>query len=275
MDILNYIILGVVQGITEFLPISSSGHVAIAENLLGFKISLEQELILNIASLIALLYFMRGTIKELLLEFVAKDKQDPKVYSKLGIFRFPKKLVMIVLSIIPVSVVAIILKDYIETKSQSLSLVAFMMILIGIYLIIAEKLGKKNLDENNLTNKDALILGIAQALALIRGVSRSGITIATGLLLGYTRESAIKLSFLIGAPVLAISCLLGVIKLFSVGISNINVVGLIFGFLSCLIASFLTIKLLLNFVKNHTLNVFAIYRIIVGIILLSYIFLNK
>ncbi|MEI6886670.1 MAG: undecaprenyl-diphosphate phosphatase [bacterium] len=270
MNILNTIILGLIQGITEFLPVSSSGHLAIFENILNYKISLPEELILDIGTLIALLFFTRFEIVQII-----KEVLNPKILTSensftFGKFQFSKKATLVILGSIPVILAGVILKPILETKTQSLALVAIMMIIVGIYMIVAEKIGSKSKVDKNLSIKNILVIGISQIFALIRGTSRSGVTISTGIFLGFKREEAVKMSFLIGIPALLGSSLLGVFDIAKSGIDGTLVIPLLAGFLASLISGVISIKILMNFVKNHSLTVFSIYRIIAGVILLIF-----
>ena len=250
-NIINLIILGIVQGVTEFLPISSSAHNEIFQRLLNFHISLEYELILNIGSLIALLIFFRKKIFE--------------------IFKSRKMMILILASlIVPVSIGVSGIGEKMEEVSSSITVISIMLILVGIFMYFAEKLQKKVITIGELTPLKAFLIGIFESLAFFKGTSRSGVTISASLVAGLKKVDAAEFSFIIGIPLLAAATLSGVYKLTKTGIPSPDVLPLIAGFISSLIFSLISIRFLLNYLKNRSLNVFIVYRIVLAILLLLF-----
>ena len=250
-NIINLIILGIVQGVTEFLPISSSAHNEIFQHLLNFHISLEYELILNIGSLIALLIFFRKKIFEILKS---------------------RKIMILILAslIVPVVIGISGVGDKMEEISSSITVISIMLILVGIFMYVSEKFQKKVITIGELTPLKAFLIGIFESLAFFKGTSRSGVTISASLVAGLKKVDAAEFSFIIGIPLLAAATLSGVYKLTKTGIPSPDVLPLIAGFISSLIFSLISIRFLLNYLKNRSLNVFIVYRIVLAVILLLF-----
>ncbi len=202
------IILGFVQGLTEFLPISSSAHVQIAQQMLGLQSMSKPELTAFIATiqlgteLAVLIYFWRDITRITAAVFraiVLKSKVDQETRrdAKLGW--------LIVIGSLPVVVIGLVFKDLIENQLRSLWVIGFMLIAFGLVLGVADKYGKRNRSIDSLTTKHGILFGLGQALAVIPGVSRSGGTISMGLLLGYSRQAAARYSFLLAIPAVVAS----------------------------------------------------------------------
>ncbi|MEI6462227.1 MAG: undecaprenyl-diphosphate phosphatase [bacterium] len=266
MSIINSIILGIVQGLTEFLPVSSSGHIAIFEYIMKYKLSLPEELVMDIGTLIALIFFTRHEIIKIIKEVLHPELLTAESYFKFGKFTFSKRATLVILGSIPVVIAAVLFKSILEAKSQSIALVSIMMVVVGVYMIIAERVGKKQKTRSKLSIKDIIVIGVSQMFALVRGTSRSGVTISTGIILGYTREEAVNMSFLIGMPALIGSSILGLFEFFKEGVPMSAYFPLFCGFLASFISGTIAIRILINFVKTHSLEVFSLYRIIAGIL---------
>lgn len=202
------IILGFVQGLTEFLPISSSAHVQIAQQMLGLQSMSKPELTAFIATiqlgteLAVLIYFWRDITRiaaALFRAIALKSKVDEETRrdAKLGW--------LIVIGSLPVVVIGLVFKDLIENQLRSLWVIGFMLIAFGLVLGAADKYGKRNRSIDSLTTKHGILFGLGQALAVIPGVSRSGGTISMGLLLGYSRQAAARYSFLLAIPAVVAS----------------------------------------------------------------------
>ncbi len=265
MDYLNAIIFGIVQGITEFIPISSSGHLFILHEILDLPIvdNLTFDVTLHLASLFAVIIFFKREIWQLVGSFLnlLKGRRD----------RYSVLVILIIVGTLPAAAIGYFFEDLIEEKFRSIYVVVTMLIVVAMLFFDSEKTGKKKYNMDNLNWKNALFIGFAQAIALIPGTSRSGITIVAGLYAGLRREEAVKFSFLLSVPII-----LGA-SLFK--ITDINFTSLIIGEIVVLsvssvfsfISAFFAIKYFLSFVEKYSLKSFAIYRIILGVIILLFL----
>lgn len=263
------IILGIVQGITEFLPISSTGHLIIFHQFIDSTLlnNLTFDVFLHLGTLLALIIYFSKDILQLIKGFVLsifKPDFRRDLNQRLSWF--------IIIGTIPVAVIGYFFSDFIENQLRNVWIVIITLSAIAILFIIVEKKVKtlRSLEIINLG--DSLFIGLAQVLSLIPGISRSGITIVAGMSKKLTREAAAKFTFL-----LAIPAILGVTlnQLNKFWINNLfSELGFIYfvGFISSAITGFFSIKFLLNFLKNHSLIGFAIYRfILAGILILIFI----
>ena len=251
-NFIEILILSFVQGISEFLPVSSSAHLLIISKLKTFKSSsLEIDISLHLGSMIAIIFYFR---KELI-----------------RIFKNKNLLLLIILGSIPLIVVGFILhKTGLINHLRNIEIIAWTTLLFGILLFFSDKFEvKKNLN-NDLNIKNILVISFFQILALIPGVSRSGIVITAGRFLKFNRYESSKISFYLSIPAIAGASFLGLKDIYS---QNIEINFLIFlsVFLS-FIFSYLTIKYFLIFVKNFSLNAFVFYRIILALILFYIIY---
>ncbi|MFA5947847.1 MAG: undecaprenyl-diphosphatase UppP [Candidatus Gracilibacteria bacterium] len=271
MNYFDSLFLGALQGITEFLPISSSGHLVILEHLLGLKVEALKsfDVSLHIGSLVAILFYFRKDFYELFATFfksIFKLKID---FSD----AYTKMIFYLVAGSIPAVVVGVLFEDQIDTFFRNSRNVFINMIIVGVIFLLAEFVYKKYYknpvnEVGKIGIKNVIIIGIAQAIAIIPGVSRSGSTITAGLFCGVKREIAARFSFLLGSIAIFGAGLLTAIKELK-GESDFALVGfsnLSLGFFSSLVFSFLAISFLMKFLKNHSLAVFAVYRIAIGVI---------
>ena len=242
-------ILSLIQGITEFLPISSSSHLIIASEYIDFKNqSLSVDISLHIGSFIAVITYFYKDIFDFF-----KNKE---LFSK------------IIVSSIPVMVVGFFLiKTNLIEKLRTIELIGWTTIIFGILLYVSDKFKPKKIVDRDFNYKSAIIIGFFQILSLIPGVSRSGITITAGRFLNFKRYDASKISFLLSIPTLAAVSVYGINNLLindDFTISKINMFSILFSF----IFSYLTIKFFLSYIKKSSLNIFVAYRLILGIGLL-------
>lgn len=267
MTVLQSIILGIVQGITEFVPISSSGHLVLAQNLFGIKeANLVFDVTLHTGTFLALiLFFWRDWWRYIKAFFRSLGHWDWKNDLDQRLFY------LLVIASIPGALFGALLEKQAETIFRSTYLVLINFVIIGILFIIIEKFAKKIRDLKQTTLKDSLIIGFSQALAIIPGVSRSGITITAGLFSGMKRESATRFSFLMATPIILGAGLVNLSKIFAEGNNGLGWTNLIVGFLAAAIVGFLAIKYLLIYLKNHTLNIFAYYRFFVAAVIIIYL----
>jgi undecaprenyl-diphosphatase len=263
--VIQAFILGIVQGITEFLPISSTAHLLIVTKVFGWKELGDKDFVdaIQFGSVVAiLLYFwavIASLVKGAITAFKTKDweSEDWKIVVGIGF------------GTIPALTIGFLLKDVIPESSL---IIAIMSVIMAILLGLAEKLGTRKRGFNALEIKDGILVGLGQTLALVPGVSRSGSTLTTGLFLGLEREAAARFSFLLGFPTLTIATLyksLKIFKLFQAGQLPDNIlILLIVGIISTFIFSYLSIAFLLKYLQTKNTFVFVWYRLAFGISIL-------
>jgi undecaprenyl-diphosphatase len=265
---LQALVMGIVQGLTEFLPVSSSGHLIIVPALLGwtdpFINSLEFSVMLHIGTLVALLIYFRSDWLRLVPAGLAaiRDRSfgdDPD-----------RRLAwLIAAATVPAIIAGVLFNDIIEKNVRQIGLVALMLVVGGAILWLAERNSRQTRSIGGLSFPAAVGIGAAQAIALIPGISRSGISISAGLFAGLDRESAARFSFLMATPVTALAAVYEARKLFSgeTGLA-IAVTPLIVGMVASLVAGLFAIGVLLRFVRSHSLDVFVAYRILLAAVVI-------
>jgi len=269
MDIsLQALVMGVVQGLTEFLPVSSSGHLIIVPALLGwhdpFITSLAFSVMLHIGTLAALLIYFRADWLRLVPAGLAtiRDRSfDSDADRRLAW--------LLVVATIPALLIGVFLNDPIESRFREVGLVAVMLVIGGVILWLAERNGSRRLLAVDLTFPRALAIGLAQALALIPGISRSGISIAAGLFTGLTRESAARFSFLMATPVTAAAAAYESVKVVGgdLGVS-VPVGPLLIGLAASFVFGIIAISVLLRFLRTRSTDIFVAYRILIAAVVL-------
>ena len=267
MQVWHAIILGVIEGITEFLPISSTGHLTIAEKMLGYSISDSSitaftAIIQSGAVLASVVYFWKD-ISRVLMAWVRGLFVNK--YRKNSDYKYGWA---IIIGSIPIAIVGILFKDEIETVLRSLWFVAIALILWSLVMWWADKKAKQNLHEEDITWRDTLAVGIAQCLALIPGVSRSGATMSAGLLRNFDRVAVTKLSFFLSIPALSAAGILQIISKHSVIGASVGWTATIIATLISFVVAYISVAWLLKFVAKHDYSVFIWYRVIVGVLLL-------
>ncbi|NLI93697.1 MAG: undecaprenyl-diphosphatase UppP [Peptococcaceae bacterium] len=253
MSIWQAIMMGLIQGLGEFLPISSSGHLVLAPWIFDWEVpGLTFDIALHMGTLLAvLLYFWKDWVNLLKAAFSRRDNENRNIFWYL------------VFGSIPAAIVGFLFDDFIENALRSPLIVGVMLILFGILLYLSDKTRQiRKLDNMNL--RDALLIGAAQAIALIPGVSRSGVTITAARYFSYTREEAARFSFLLSTPVIFGA---GVLKMVDLSPAEINL-PFIVGVLVSAIVGLLSISFLLRFVKRCSFKVFVGYRIILGLLII-------
>ena len=263
MEIINAIILGVIQGLTEFLPVSSSGHLEIAKKILGQEIVAEKSLlmtvVLHFATALATLFVFKNEVISITKGILLFDFKNDE-------FKFSLK---IILSMIPAVFIGLIFNNEIEQLfSYGIFYIGIMLIITGILLLLADKSKPSN---KNINYKDAILIGISQAIAIIPGISRSGATISTSVLLGIDKETSARFSFLMVVPLIFGKMFQ---DLFSGNIIYDDTIftSLLAGFSTSLITGFFACKLMITIVKKSKLKYFSIYCFLIG--LLTLIFSN-
>lgn len=271
MDFAQIIILGLVQGVTEFLPISSTAHLILLPWFFKFSDpGLTFDIALHLGTLLAILIYFWREWWEILQE---SAEVGTKIFSGTNLPSFlknfvpPRTLNVLFIATIPGLVFGFLFESWAETFFRSPIIIAISLAFFGLLLYIADKkfTHKKALDDLDL--KRAFFIGLGQALAIIPGVSRSGISMTAGLLVGLKREAAVKFSFLLSAPIIAGSVLAGILKISNIE-SRISNLELFLGILSSFAAGILAIKFLLKFVQKRSFMPFVIYRIVLAIIII-------
>ena len=272
MSLLEAIFLGIIQGLTEFLPISSTGHLTVAGKLMNLVSADHPEqwtafiALIQLGTLLAVfIYFWKdiiSIIKDFFQENVIKRVKysEQKINSKLGW--------LIIIGTIPVVIIGLAFKDAIEgALTKNLYVIAASLIILALILALAEKIAKFKKDLENITILDSIIIGFAQALALIPGSSRSGTTITAGLFVGLKRESAARFSFLLSIPAVFAS---GVLQLYEAMkfVDQSMAVNIIVATIVSGISGYLAIDFLLKYLKKNSTFIFIYYRIALGIFIL-------
>ncbi|MRR31406.1 undecaprenyl-diphosphatase UppP [bacterium] len=272
MSIAQAILLGIIQGITEFLPVSSSAHLVIAPWLLGWKLDeavvFPFDVLVQLGTLLAAIIYFRCDLWEIL-QGVWSGLRQGKPFgnpaARLGW--------LLVLATIPAGLAGLFLKDAVEAVFNSAQITALFLLVTAALLLIAEKVGKKNREIDSLTWKDAVWIGVAQAFALFPGISRSGATITGGMTRHLDRKSAARFSFLMMIPVMLAAGLISVLDLLDIP-NFVNYLSPIAaGFVVAAIVGFLAIHWLLGFLKSRPLYVFSIYCAVLAavVLLVSYV----
>lgn len=278
MNILEAILLGIIQGLTELLPISSTGHLTVAGKLLNLISPDKPEewtafiAVIQLGTMIAILVYFRKDLIEIIAHFWKENVNhrisfgNQSFYSRTGWF--------IIVGTLPVVFIGLLFKKAIEGAfTKDLYVIAINLIIFALILAIAEKVGKRKRTEKDISLFDSLFIGIAQAFALIPGASRSGTTITGGLLRGLKREDAARFSFLLSIPAVLASGLLELYQ--SVGKMNPSMwLNVIVSTLVAGISGYLAIDFLLKYLKNHSTFIFIYYRIFAGLAILILIWYN-
>jgi undecaprenyl-diphosphatase len=262
METLHILLLALVQGITEFLPISSSAHLILAPKIFGFgDQGLAFDVAIHVGSLLAVISYFRKDLKQIISDFIGSlgQPENKTEHSQLGW--------MIIIATIPIIFTGLAFKSFIEIHMRTALMIAIPTILFGLLLYWSDLKGKKEREISTMDWKDALIIGLFQAIAIFPGTSRSGITITAGLILGLTRKASSEFSFLLSIPTIIMS---GVFVTYGLVVSTEQVVWgeLLAGATLAFIAAYLCIHLFLRYIERCGMLPFVIYRLILGTVLL-------
>lgn len=271
MEVIDAIILGIVQGITEFLPISSTAHLILIEDLFNLspvRFGLSFDVALHMGTAVAVLVYFWETWYRLILRSFGKGDSESQAIDR-------RILLSILLGTIPAGVFGLLFADPIENAFRNELVIAFALIFGSALFYLAEKMGKrtKGLDKMNLSN--GFLIGCSQAIALIPGISRSGITISAGLFQNFDREAASRFAFLLSTPIILGA---GLKKLLDITVLEpIPIDWGIFaiGSLTALITGFVTIVYFLRFMRTNTLTAFIWYRVILAFIIIAVLLSGK
>ncbi len=265
MTYLRYMLLGLVQGLTEFLPVSSSGHLAIFKNIFGgdaVNIPISFDIMLHLGTLVAVFCVYYKDIFELIKEFfcmiwdLLRGKPD---------FSSPYRrfVIMVIIGTIPAGVAGILFKDAIE--NLPLWVVGICLFVTAALLYISDKIAKGSKTMENASYKSSFAVGLFQAVALLPGISRSGSTITGSLFMGYKRSFAVKFSFILSIPAILGAALIDSLDVIEAGTLGIPVIPALLGTLVSAISGFLAIRFLLRLVKSDKFHYFSYYCIVAGI----------
>lgn len=268
MDIIQAIIMGAVQGLTEFLPVSSSAHLVIVPELLGTQSSLAFDTLLHVGTLVAVIGYFWKDITSMIKAFISSLLDIPKGNFKEGVKEDPFKRLtwLVVVGTIPAGLMGVLFKSEFESLFSSVTAVGFFLLITGVILWGSEWIAKKNKDKKGKDVKEvsftnSLVIGLFQGFAIAPGISRSGSTIAAGLFSGLERKLAARYSFLLSIPAIMGAALIQTKDIVSF---DANLEVLIAGFLSAAIFSYLAVKFMMSYIQKHSLNIFAIYCWFVG-----------
>ncbi|GAA4978548.1 undecaprenyl-diphosphate phosphatase [Kineococcus glutinatus] len=266
MDILQAVVLGVVEGVTEFLPVSSTGHLTITEKLLGLQVDdrgvTAFTAVIQFGAILSVVYYFRSDIARLLTAWV-RGLTDRDARTSFD-YRFAW---YVIAGSIPIGLVGFFGQDLVAGPLRSLWVVAGGLVLWSGVMLFAEKRGTQKRTEQDLTLRDVVLVGLAQCIALVPGVSRSGATISAGLLLGVDRVTATRLSFFLSVPALGAAGVYEAIGASSEISATVGWVPTIVGTVVSFVVAYASVAWLLKFVAHHPITVFIGYRVVVGVLL--------
>ncbi len=255
MSLINAIVLGIVQGLTEFLPVSSSGHLVIAEHLLPgwHQPGIVFEILLHLATLLAVIIFFRNDLAALIKSLYTSGEQAAK---------HRRVILMLLIATIPTGIIGLTGKKFFVTLFDRLDVVGGMLLITALILWLAERQAPEKLTKKSTTILDAITIGITQGLAILPGISRSGSTIGAAMLLGVEPRTAARFSFLLSIPAICGAALLNLKEIST--IPSDQVIACLCGALAALFSGLMALKLLLMIIEERRLKIFALYCLIVG-----------
>ena len=267
MDIIQGIIIGIVQGLTEFLPVSSSAHLVFVHRLLGVESSIAFDVFLHLGTLIAVMWFFRYDIYKMLKSLIMSIQDILHGRFKEGFYEDPYKRLAwyVILATIPVGIVGVLFEDSVDALfAGALYVPAFFLFVTGTILYLSQRMSNGEINYNTITKKEALFMGLGQACAILPGLSRSGTTIAAGLTIGLNKEFAAKFSFILSIPAIFGAF---VIQLKDIGSAmDANFLPVFLGFIASIVAGYIAIKWMLDLIQNKSLDIFAYYCWLMGLI---------
>jgi undecaprenyl-diphosphatase len=266
VSLLEAMVLGIVQGLTEFLPISSTAHLRIVTAVLGWgDPGAAFTAVTQLGTMAAVLAYFRHDLLRIGRAWLGSLPRRPRsdeVDARLGWY--------VIVGTVPIAVFGIVFEDPIETSARSLYLIATALVLFGLVMALSERMARQNRHTEGITARDGVVMGLAQALALVPGVSRSGATISAGLFLGLDRTSAARFSFLLSVPAVVLS---GTFQLASIlggeeDRGTTALLPLVVATVLALVSGYATIAFLLRFLASHSIAVFVWYRVVLGLAVL-------
>ena len=276
MNLFHAIILGIVQGLTEFIPVSSSAHLILVEKMMGLdKLMTPEQItaftaVIQLGTLLAVIVYFFDDIMSIIVGFIGGNLAMIQSRRQRGTHNGAKLGWLIIVGTLPVVIVGLVFKKQIEgTFTKNLFVIGVSVIVWAVFLLLAEMFGVRRRGMNDLRWSDAFIVGIAQCFSLIPGSSRSGTTITGALVNGLTRETAARFSFLLSIPAIAGSGLLEMKALLKIGgLQGIGMTNLIVATIISAIVGYLSIAFLLSFLRRNSTLVFIVYRLLIGVAIL-------
>ena len=270
MPLYQAIVLGIVQGLTEFLPISSTAHLYLVPWLSGWQEhSLTFDVALHVGTLFAVLFYFFRTWADLLVAGLGVSKTSAGPSDATTVVDHRRIFWLLVLGTIPGGVAGLLLEEHIETTFRNPLIMGAALIIVAALMAWGERQGKSAKDLPQLGVGDALWVGCAQAVALIPGVSRSGITMTAGLLRDFRRDTAARFSFLLSTPIIAGASLKKALDVYQDGIPAGMEAAFVAGTLASAIAGYLTIAFFIRYLQFGTFRIFVYYRVVLGIIVIA------
>jgi undecaprenyl-diphosphatase len=264
-EIIKAIVLGIIQGLSEFLPISSTAHLRIIPSFFGWDdIGAAYTAVIQVGTMVAIIIYFWKDLYNMFISFIASIKE--KTYASKP---YTRLLFMVCIGTIPILIFGYLFKDLIRNQFRSMYVMASSMIIFSFIIFAAEKFTKRNITIDKLSIKDSIVIGFFQSLSLVPGTSRSGSTITGGFFRHMDRESAARYSFLLSIPAILIS---GVYELYSerasLFASENGVVSLVVATIVSGVVGYISIWFLLSYLKKHSLMIFIVYRILFGILII-------
>lgn len=282
------ILLGIIQGVTEFLPVSSSGHLAIFKNILGMKdVGISFDILLHVGTLIAVFIVYWKDIARLFYDgigividacanvgvFFKRNAMGQRVkYRRVISSSYRKFAMLVIVSTIPTGIIGIIGKDFVEEMSSTLIVPGICLIITGLLLMLSDKLPDGSKTPKKTTYKDAVFVGICQGIATLPGISRSGTTITAEILCGFRRDFAVKYSFIMSIPVILGAAVLDLKDFGSEGLSGTTLASYIVGMIAAAVVGYICIKTMLVIVRKKKFSYFSYYCFAVGAIAILWYF---
>lgn len=267
IKVLEYVFLGIIQGFTEPIPVSSSGHLLIFKNLFNFDMAsdINFEIVVNFGSFLAIIFLYRKEIFKIIADFFSFLKTKNKEYKENYNYAW-----LIVIGTIPAGIMGLLLKDKIEAISGNVKLVGVALLITSLALFLVKDIkGKK--EKKDMSFKDALVIGLFQVLALFPGISRSGSTLVGGMTQSLNRETAVNYSFMLYLPISVATMILGVSDLISTPNLSSLILPYTLGMVVSAIVTYFSAKWFINITKKGKLGYFSIYCLIVGLLVILFL----
>jgi len=266
LNLIQSILLGFVQGLTEFLPVSSSGHLVITSNILGLKADLAFYTAIHFATLLAILVYFFKDIVQLVKSFFS------------GIFRFKQAYnepyfrlsIFIIIGTIPTGIIALLFKDWFEGLFSSMLYVGIFLIISGGLLFLAERFSVPRKSEKDMTILDSIIIGIFQGIAIAPGISRSGSTVSASLFRGLNRTLAARFSFLLAIPAITGAFILELKDITELSLNGVGLISILAGMIAAFISGLLAIQIFIDLIRRKKISFFAYYLFIVGAVVIFF-----
>ncbi|MFA4859059.1 MAG: undecaprenyl-diphosphate phosphatase [Candidatus Margulisiibacteriota bacterium] len=273
MSIFQAILLGVVQGLTEFLPVSSSGHLVIFQRLMGISENVPFDLLLHLATVLAVIIYFARDIWELIVGWTLGTLEAFKILRTQAYvlgqhFRLSW---LIIIASIPTGLMGIFFKDFFEGLFSSAFAVGCFLLLTAAIILVAEWFGRPKKDEFQIGFLDAILIGLGQGCAIAPGLSRSGTTVSVALLRGLKRDFAARFSFLLSVPAILGAGVFKAADLVEAGATGVSIWPFLAGFLAALVSGMLAIKIFLQIIQRTSIRAFAYYCIVAGVLVMVWL----